>query len=270
MGVTERIVNATYHEGCGNDFLVIVDLDRELSPTALEVERLCARDGQHGADGFMAIRRGEGTDFEMTLWNADGGLAEMSGNGIRCFAQAAHLAGLVASSQMTVATRAGVRTVTYLEGDTAGVGTASVTMGPVMLLDEVDVAGAKSARRASVGNPHLVILVDDATTIDPMAQGPELSTAPTLGTNVEWISPRGRHELDFVVYERGAGPTKACGTGSCAAAVVAHAAGLVGQLVLVHNPGGTLSVDCTDPSDVVLSGPVSWLETVSVSVSTSA
>jgi diaminopimelate epimerase len=270
MEKTQRTVNATYHEGCGNDFLVVVDLDRALSPTTEEVQELCGRSGAFGADGLMAIRRGHGADLEMMLWNADGSLAEMSGNGIRCFAQAAHLARLLTSPTVRIETGAGLRTVTYSEGATPKLGSASVTMGKVALLEEVEIAGSKCARRASVGNPHLVIVVDDATTVDPMTDGPQLSTAPKDGTNVEWISPRSRQEIDLVVYERGAGPTQACGTGSCASAVVAHAAGLVDSRVIVHNPGGSLQVDCSDLDEVVLSGPVTWLDTFSVQLSASA
>ncbi len=270
MQAVMRQVSATYHEGCGNDFLVVVDLDAELSPSSEDVQRICARRDQQGADGFMVIRRGTSSDLAMQLWNADGSIAEMSGNGIRCFAQAAYLSSLTQSLVMTIATGAGMRTVTYVAGDTDRSGTASVTMGPVTLLEEVELQGVAFARRASVGNPHLVMVVDQASDVDPMLLGPQLSTAPDEGTNVEWISPRSRRELDFVVYERGVGPTKACGTGSCAAAVVAHVAGLVDQEVLVHNPGGTLTVNCRDQDEVVLSGPVNWINTISVSVGASA
>jgi diaminopimelate epimerase len=267
-----RVVPATLHEGCGNDFIVVVDLDGELNPTVDDIVRSCSREGQHGADGFIAIRNSSVADLEMTLWNADGSMAEMSGNGIRCFAQAASLAGLLSGPAVTVETGAGVRTVSYAASEQPERGSASVTMGPVSILDDEvsgdgdELVGVRLARRASVGNPHLVVVVDDATRIDPLDNGPGLSTAPAGGTNVEWISVRGANELDFVVYERGVGPTKACGTGSCAAAVVACAEGLVTSPVLVHNPGGTLRVACENLADVVLSGPVSLLGDLTVTV----
>ena len=251
--------NATYHEGAGNDFVVVVDLDAALQLGPEIARAICSRNNQHGADGFIAVRRGTNTDLEMQLWNADGSVAEMSGNGIRCLAQAAVLAGAVTSSQMTVLTGAGVRHVTYTEDQESSRGTASVTMGEVVLGEFTHQVGATLARRVSVGNPHLVLVVDDAVGIDPMIDGPSLSTEPVEGTNVEWITPKGSSTIDFVVYERGAGPTKACGTGSCAAAVVAHEAGLVDAVVMVRNPGGTLTVDCSNRHDVVLSGPVTLL-----------
>ncbi len=254
------MITVTHHDGAGNDFLVAMADDR-LGPSAART--WCDRVHGIGADGLLAVGVGTTTDLTMRLWNADGSLAEMSGNGIRCLVHGAVLAGLVAPGTISVATDAGVRTVEFsAAGD--GEGWASVAMGAVTLGEDVVLAGGGSAQRASVGNPHLVCLCDSVEDLDPMIDGPALSAAPEGGTNVEWISVRADGGLDFVVYERGVGPTKACGTGSCAAAAVAHAHGLVGPTVAVHNPGGVLSVDVADVDAVVLSGPVRYLGTATV------
>ncbi len=252
-------VFVTLHEGAGNDFVVVVDLEGTINVQPSDAIRLCHRTEGLGADGLIRVRRGIETDLLMDLWNADGSIAEMSGNGIRCLAQAAVMAGLAEPGTMTVETLAGVRVLTYEASADPEVGSATVTMGPVTLGETVSIPGASLARRASIGNPHLILVVDHASDIDPMDTGPELSEAPSEGTNVEWVTPRDRSQLDLVVYERGAGPTRACGTGSCAAAVVALDAGLCEPLVSVHNPGGTLLVDASNRNDVILGGPVSLL-----------
>ncbi|MEI6701525.1 MAG: diaminopimelate epimerase [Actinomycetota bacterium] len=259
-GAGEEVeVAVTLHEGAGNDFIVVVDADGTVNVQPSDAVRACDRTDGIGADGLLRVRRGSETDLTMDLWNADGSIAEMSGNGIRCLAQAAVLAGLTEDGTMTVSTLAGVRVLTYDASDDPAVGSATVTMGPVTLGETLAIAGTSLARRASIGNPHLILVVDDATDIDPLATGPELSRAPREGTNVEWITPRDRKQIDLVVYERGVGPTKACGTGSCAAAVVAAEAGLCDPVVAVHNPGGTLVVDTRNRDDVILGGPVSLL-----------
>ncbi len=259
-------VSVTLHEGAGNDFIVVVDAEGTVAIDPSDAVRLCDRANGIGADGLIRVRIGSVTDLLMDLWNADGSVAEMSGNGIRCLAQAAVLAGLVASGSMSVSTLAGVRVLTYEASDDRGIGSATVTMGPVTLGETITVAGASLARRASIGNPHLILVVDHASDVDPMITGPELSRAPSDGTNVEWITAVDRGHLDLVVYERGAGPTRACGTGSCAAAVVAHEAGLSEAVVEVRNPGGTLTVDASNRDDVVLGGPVSLLGTYTATI----
>jgi len=254
------------HEGAGNDFLVILDPTGDLRLDGADVRALCERHRGVGADGVIRVSPGRaGADLSMELRNADGGLAEMSGNGIRCLAQAAVDAGLVTPPVFSVATAAGTKTVTYLPGERPGRARASVDMGPVALGAEVPPpAGVERARLVDVGNPHLVLLVDDAaaldgSVLDVAGVGARLEAGHPGGINVEWIAPGpGPDELVLRVWERGAGETLACGTGSCAAAAAARAWGLVGSRVAVHNPGGTLEVtlaaDATEP--VVLAGPV--------------
>ena len=164
----------------------------------------------------------------MELRNADGSEAEMSGNGIRCLAQAAVDAGLVVPPRFTVATAAGTRTIHFVPGEAPGWARASVDMGPVTMgPDQPQDVADRRARTVDVGNPHLVLLGPDVAGVDIASLGPQLQSAFAGGINVEWIclAHDGDGELlDLRVWERGVGETLACGTGSVAAA--AAAAGL--------------------------------------------
>ena len=200
----------------------------------------------------------------MELRNADGGEAEMSGNGIRCLAQAAVDAGMVAPPRFTVATGAGPRTVDFVPGEAPGWARASVDMGPVTLgPDQPQDFEDRRARTVDVGNPHLVLCGPEVASVDIAVLGPQLQSAFEGGINVEWIclADDGEGELlDLRVWERGVGETLACGTGSVAAAAAARAWGVVGPTgpVRVRNPGGTLEVTLgAEPADpALLAGPV--------------
>lgn len=248
MTVPDTLAMGKY-EGAGNDFLVVVDPSRQLALGPDVARAVCDRHRGVGADGLIRVSRGErGSDADLTmeLWNADGSSAEMSGNGMRCLALAAMDAGLVSGGEFTVATAAGVRHVEFRPSESPGEAWASVDMGTVTLGAEPDVpAGARRARLADVGNPHVVLLVDDPDDVDVRARGIEIASGYPGGINVEFVAPRATGtdtSLDFRVWERGAGETLACGTGSVAAAAVAAAWGMVGHRVVVHNPGGALEV----------------------------
>ena len=249
------------HEATGNDFLVLLDPSAATGLSPLEVRTLCDRHRGVGADGVIRVRPGTAADLEMELWNADGSQAEVSGNGLRCLAQAAVETGLVTKRRFRVATAAGVRSVDYQPGPRAGVGSASVDMGEVVLGPLVtEEHTGRPARHASIGNPHLVVLFDHPGELAIEELGPKIEASHPGGLNVELIAPRPgtSDELVLTVWERGVGRTLACGTGSCAAAAAARAWGLTGDQVRVKNPGGVLDVRLGpgDPSPVVLAGPV--------------
>ena len=257
-------MHASKHEGAGNDFLVVLDPEDRVRLTVAQVSLLADRRRGVGADGIIRVGPGsDGCDLSMQLFNADGGEAEMSGNGIRCLAQAAVDAGLVAPPSFTVATAAGTRTVEYAPGERAGWARASVDMGPVRLgPDEPQVFDGRRARTVDVGNPHLVLLGPDTAGVDVAEGGPKLQASFDGGINVEWITVVHDGDgalLDLRVWERGAGETLACGTGSVAAAAAARSWGVVGPgTVRVRNPGGVLEVDLGDGDEDMthLTGPV--------------
>ncbi len=259
-------LHLTKHQGAGNDFLVVVDLDdrQALDPGA--VRFLCDRHFGVGADGVIRVMAGtDGAELTMDLTNADGGTAEMSGNGMRCLAQAAVRAGLVQPATFTVATLGGVRTVEYRVAEDGGPDWASVDMGVARLGPErPEHAVAGRVRQVDVGNPHLVLLVEDPAAVEVAPLGSALQGEFAGGVNVEFIAVGPDADaLTLRVWERGVGETLACGTGSVAAAAAAHDWGLAGTTVDVHNPGGTLRVELL-ADGVVLSGPVVLVAEVEV------
>jgi diaminopimelate epimerase len=208
---------------------------------------------------------GQGAELGMELRNADGLEAEMSGNGIRCLAQAAVQAGLVSPPAFSVLTGAGVRTVEYRSGPEPDTAEASVDMGKAELGPDLNPELAASrARLVDMGNPHVVLLGPDPSGIAVDELGSELQARYPGGINVEFVAlGPGTDEITMRVWERGVGETLACGTGACAAAAAAHSWGLVGDRVTVHNPGGSLRVGLGSDG-VSLAGPTRKVADVEV------
>ena len=258
----------TKHHALGNDFLVLVDFEGDRHVDAALARALCDRHRGIGADGFVRARPGsDSADVTMELRNADGGVAEMSGNGLRCLGQAVVDAGLAAGPEVTVATLAGPRRVHVLPAPHAGPGAAWVSadmglakVGP----DQPDQWLGWRARPVDVGNPHLVLLGTDPAGVDVASMGPRIDGRHAGGVNVEFVMVGpGPDELTLRVWERGVGETLACGTGATAAAAAAHEWGLVGTSVVVHQPGGDALIELT-PDTAVLSGPVHRIARVEV------
>jgi diaminopimelate epimerase len=260
------LLRFTKHHGAGNDFLVLVD-PGSTGPLPTELVRaLCDRRFGIGADGVIQIVDGRGeADIGMVLQNADGREAEMSGNGMRCLAQAAVSSALATPPRFTVATGAGVKTVDYVEGAHPYVAEASVDLGSAVLgEDQPQKFLDRKVRTVDMGNPHLVMFGSDLDDVDVAGIGAHLQTVYDGGINVEFIASGDEPDtLDLRVFERGVGITQACGTGSAAAAVAARSWGLVGDRVSVRNPGGTLEVTL-DGDDATLRGPVHQVASVFV------
>ena len=236
----------TKHHGLGNDFLVAL-LDREPAGLPELARSLCDRRRGIGADGLIVAVPSPGADCRMILHNSDGSRAELSGNGIRCLAHAIALSRDGGDLDLLIDTDGGRRAV-QVEG--AGVEVAaSVDMGPVgcgpgIAAAAASVLGERRAATGDVGNPHLVVQVEDPDAVDVAVTGAAIEAHYPEGMNVEFIAPTpGEADaLDLVVWERGAGVTEACGTGACAAATRASEWGLVGTEVTVHMPGGDVTV----------------------------
>ena len=243
-------------EGCGNDFVVVdrADLPAGLGPGAAPL--LCDRRLGIGADGVLVVDRGvAGVAAGMTIWNADGSIAEMCGNGLRCVVRRLHEDGRLAADTGVIAS-AGGPVPFRVDGDEV-----VVTLGRPGLLDDrpIEVEGVRGIR-VDVGNPHFVVFADDQPLPDLLEWGPRLEVADAFPhrTNVEHVRVEGEGLLALRVWERGVGETRACGSGACAAAVAARASGRVtGAATTLILPGGRLGVDWTgsvgDP--VALRGP---------------
>lgn len=262
-----------YH-GTGNDFVMLEDLDDARPLSDGLVAALCDRHTGVGADGVIRVTRGArpGTDFFMDYRNADGSLAEMCGNGVRCLGKLVYEHGYTARTELEVGTRAGTKHLS-LEVDGGVVRRVTVGMGPpAFARAEIPMEGPAEepfltepfeldgrtvkASAVSMGNPHLVLFVEqDPAAIDVRSIGPRIEQDPRFPekTNVEFVAVE-EGGLKARVWERGSGETMACGTGACAALVAANEAGLVPARSEVRFPGGTLVVERTE-REVLLTGP---------------
>jgi diaminopimelate epimerase len=233
-------VRLSKHHGLGNDFLVIVDLHDELAIGPSLARAVCDRHTGLGADGLIHV----GAGLTMTLLNADGSRAEMSGNGIRCLAHAMARAQERDHATYDIVTGAGVRRVEVRPGGRADEVLARVDMGAVSEVDvdppDLDPA-PKELIGADVGNPHVVALYADRAGVDAATDG-----LRTSERNVELVHVDGVDRLSMRVVERGVGETQACGTGACAAAWAARGWGLVGDNVTVAMPGGEALVELAE------------------------
>ena len=264
----------TKHHGLGNDFLVF---DRTqgvpTKPWAELAVTWCDRRTGIGADGLLLLDRVDDHTLGMELYNADGSRAEMSGNGIRCLAQAAYIAdGCSGAHEYSVFTDAGVRVLEVLCAEPGDPHTlhVEVHMGAVENLSEPDNWALlechpdRPVRHVSLGNPHSVVGVDDVAVVDLAELGQKVPQV-----NLEIIEPGPEpHAITMRVHERGAGITMACGTGACAAAEAAVAWGLVPAStpeVIVHMDGGDAKVRVDSSTRAVtLIGPAVLIASISV------
>ncbi len=252
--------------GTGNDFVILPDLDDRLSLSAELVRRLCDRRTGIGADGVLRVVAGRGRSagqdapWFMDYRNADGGVAEMCGNGIRVFAKYLIDRGLATGPDIAIGTRAGLRTVRR-EAD----GQFSVDMGPAMIMGKRSAKiGGQSYQglAVDVGNPHLACVVSVPVAEFDLAVAPSVDDAEFPdGVNVEVVRLTGAGDLavEMRVHERGSGETRSCGTGAVAAVAAAAAAtgrwpGGGADRWLVTVPGGILTVTSSEVANV-LTGP---------------
>jgi diaminopimelate epimerase len=234
------------HHGLGNDFLVLVE--DEPRPDADVARAVCDRHRGVGADGLLHLWATD-DGVGMILLNADGGRAEMSGNGIACLAQAAVLAGMVDGPAVAVRTDAGPRIVALEPAAAPRTHLATVGMGPTAIGQDEPawaVEGVSRAVPVDVGNPHLVLLLADPARLSDRSWlvevGEKANASTPGGVNVEAIAPGVGGEVRMDVYERGVGLTDACGTGAVASAAAARRWGLAGDDVTVRMVGGPVRV----------------------------
>ena len=277
-------VSVTKHNGLGNDFLVLDRREASALSNAQVSEidwpnmarNWCNRKTGVGADGLLLLGRIDANTLTMRLFNSDGSLAEMSGNGIRCLAQAAQMAdGLTSEVEYAVTTDAGERrvVVTPRANDSQTVD-ASVDMGPIGTLVEpsgwatLECDPMRPVMHISVGNPHSVVGVEDVAIVPLKELGEKVPQV-----NLEIIEPGPEvNAIRMRVHERGAGITQACGTGACASAWAAVQWGLVpasASEVIVHMDGGDVQVRVNEPKagSVTLIGSAQFMSRHVVEIS---
>ena len=260
------------HHGLGNDFLVVFDPPVDPADLPALAVALCDRRTGVGADGLLVAGEAPGYTARMTLYNADGSCAEMSGNGIRCFAQAVALRHGTLHEQR-ILTDAGDRTVRLVATDRPETIEASVDMGEIAPGAEPDGWASigchpdRPVLHLHTGNPHTVVGVDEVDAVDLQHLGEQVP-----GTNLEIVEAGAEpNVIRMRVHERGAGITRACGTGACASAFAARAWGLVpasAAEIVVQMDGGCAKVRLDDPAPgrATLVGPTVLIARVEVDV----
>jgi len=256
--------------GLGNDFIILDGRTNPLDYRAL-APKLCHRQTGIGADGLLIIEPSKFADVRMRIVNEDGSEAEMCGNGIRCFAKYVYQQGIVNKTEFAVETLAGIMRpkLVMQDGTVTGV---TVDMGePYLECAEIPVLGEGRCidreltvqgqtlhyTTVLVGVPHTLIYVDDPTDKKWMAMGWDIEHASVFPkrTNVNFAKVVDEHTLLMRTFERGCGPTLACGTGACSAAVASFLNGRTERSVDVQIELGTLHIDWAEDNHVYMTGP---------------
>mmetsp|Transcript_36966 Transcript_36966/g.115787 ORF Transcript_36966/g.115787 Transcript_36966/m.115787 type:complete len:315 (-) Transcript_36966:262-1206(-) len=267
------------YQGLGNDFLLVDNRGADeplLTPE--QSEALCDRHFGVGGDGVIFAMPGrEGCDYTMRIYNSDGSEPEMCGNGIRCMAKfLQELDGTAGDEKVyTIWTLAG-RIIPTVSKD----GQVTVDMGepelrgpevPTTLEPTRDDGSVVAAPMVaplpggkdwkvtciSMGNPHCITFVDDVDALDLAAVGPQFETHPAFPAriNTEFVQVLSPTHLKMKVWERGAGPTLACGTGACALHAAAVLEGHAERKATVTLPGGDLIIEWLEDNRLMMTGP---------------
>ena len=245
--------------GLGNDFVVLDARADALPPVGSAMAAALAdRRTGIGCDQLILLEPSETADFRMRIFNPDGGEVEACGNASRAVA-------------LLHGARAWIETVGGTLAIEPAAGGARVDMGqPRFEWEAIPLAyamdtlsmpvgwdGLEQPGAVNVGNPHVVFFVDDVDAVPLERLGPEIETDPLFPqrVNVNVASIEGDNAMRLRVWERGAGLTRACGTGACASAVAAMRRGLVGRAVTVHLPGGPLAIEWGADGNIAMTGP---------------
>jgi diaminopimelate epimerase len=279
--------------GAGNDFIIFDNRDSWCTDLSGLARAACSRRSGVGADGLMAVGLSDAADIRMHFYNADGSLAAMCGNGIRCFSKYVRDNSIVGSAAFTVETGDGVKSVS-MQSESEVISVVRVSMGAGGEMRDLDLSSFGVPDKAvflQVGVPHTMLFINEGqeghanygsvngaipsqsdSAFDPPAAdtssfpaelisltekyGPQIEKAPLFaeGTNVNFVLPAGKDQLLVSTWERGAGRTLACGTGACASAAAAYRLGLTGSRVRVRMPGGEVTVTIAADGALLMEG----------------
>ena len=260
--------------GLGNDFVITDDRENKYTENLDEMARkLCHRRTGIGADGLVFVRKSETCDVRMQIFNSDGSEAEMCGNGVRCFAKYVYDKGIFPHERMSVETLAGPMIIDLTVKDGVAVA-AKVDMGvPETRREFIPVVGTGECQLEKLaavdkeftfstillGVPHTVVFMDHLPTAEEVFKygsviEPMTSLFPRK-TNVNFTHVLDDHTIEVRTYERGCGPTLACGTGSSSAAVCCAMADYTGKKVEVQLELGSLHIEWAENGHVFMTGP---------------
>ena len=249
-------------QGAGNDFVMIDGFSMPVSLTAAQIKKIANRNFGVGCDQLLSVEKTSllNVDFKYRIFNADGGEVEQCGNGARCFVRFALEKGLTQKREIRVETASGLITLTLKSDNQVTVNMGAPIFEPAKIpfiaekqlkqyaLQTNSHAGAGLSINVSVlsmGNPHAVTIVDNVDTANVAELGPQIEAHASFPqrVNAGFMQIINSHTIKLRVYERGAGETRACGTGACAAAVSGIQLGLLKSPVLVNARGGKLSIE---------------------------
>ncbi len=256
--------------GLGNDFMVVDCITQNAYFSPDLIRRLADRHTGVGFDQLLVVEApyDPETDFHYRIFNADGSEVEQCGNGARCFARFVRMKGLTNKYSISVSTKKGKMILNVGEGDDITVNMGVPEFEPskipfrakqmektyiMRVEDKTLFCGA-----VSMGNPHVVTVVDDVDTADVDTLGPLLESHERFPerVNAGFMQVVSRNEVKLRVYERGAGETQACGSGACGAVAVGILQGLLDERVKVHLPGGSLDIQWKGQgSSLYMTGP---------------
>lgn len=273
-------VKITKMQGCGNDFVILPqeELSKVDMPMNEIAKKLCDRHFGIGADGLIIPNNNIlNTDIGWFFFNSDGSVAQMCGNGMRCFAKYVYNKRLVNSNKFTVSTLAGIITPEILEDGRVRVNMSNPILEPekIPFLPNHNLNYKISVKNRifegnaiSMGNPHFVIFIKDDEDLLNLAKiyGAEIENSAEFPekTNVEFIKIKSYKKIELCVWERGCGITLACGTGACASVVAGILNGYLENSVDVELLGGTVNVVWNGTpnkpeGDVFLTGPAEFV-----------
>ena len=257
--------------GAGNDFVVVDALERPFRPTEDQVRALGDRATGEGFDQLIAIEPSETADAFMRVWNADGSMVQTCGNALRCVgwllmeATGSDRVVIDTAAGPTTASRAGDRRVTVdmgrprLDWTQVPLSEDMDTRGIELQVGPIDAPVLHTPGAVSMGNPHVVFFTDRQDDGFVSGSGSLVEHHPLFpeGVNVGFADVQARDRIRLRVWERGAGLTKACGTGACAALVAAARRGLTDRKAAVIVDGGEMVIDWdADTDHVLMTGPV--------------
>ena len=264
----------TKMQGAGNDYVYVNCFVEQLDDPAAVAVKVSNRNFGIGSDGLILIMPSDQADVRMRMFNSDGSESEMCGNGIRCVAKYAYDHGIVTKKEVSAETGAGILTLQLVTGADGKVEKVRVNMGPARLTKaEIPMLGNPADRVvneplnimhstfnitcASMGNPHCVIFVDDIESFQVEKYGPLIENHELFPrrTNVEFVQVLSRTEVRQRTWERGAGETLACGTGSSAVTAACVLNGLTEKKILNHLSGGDLEMEWGDDGNIYMTGP---------------
>ncbi len=264
----------TKMHGAGNDYVYVNCFKETVSDPAATAIKVSNRNFGIGSDGLILIMPSDKADVRMRMFNSDGSESEMCGNGIRCVAKYAYDHGIVAKTEITAETGAGILTLQLFPNAENKVDRVRVNMGPPRLSrEEIPMNGTPVAQVVaeeltvldktfkitcvSMGNPHCIIYVDDVDNFPVATYGPLIENHQLFPrrTNVEFIQIISRTEVKQRTWERGAGETLACGTGASAVCVAGVLNNITDRKILNHLTGGDLELEWVENGPVFMTGP---------------